>query len=102
MNKESAKNILGNVPEDKVFWVNDGRTLRNLQELSLALANMNEETFRYHVNKEKNDFRNWVKDVIKDEKLANDIAKIKSKKLMLERINKKINQLQSLISKINK
>ena len=96
MNKENAKNILGNVPEDKVFWLNDGRVLRNLQELSAALADISEETFAYHVNNEKNDFRSWIEYVVGDKKLANGIAKIKSKKLMLKKVDKRLNQLNSL------
>ena len=36
---------------------------------------MSDETFYYHSNQEKRDFSNWVQDVIKDEKLARDLAK---------------------------
>ena len=97
INKEDAKNILSNVPEDKNFLMNDGRTLRNLQELSAALADINEETFAYHVNNEKNDFKSWIEYVINDKKLANSIAKIKSKNLMLKKFDKRIAQLNSLI-----
>ena len=96
MNKENAKNILSNVPEDKIFWVNDGRILRNLNDLSSALADISEETFIYHVNKEKNDFKNWISEVVGDKKLANGIAKAKSKEHMLNKVNKRINQLESL------
>ena len=97
INKENAKNILSNVPEDKIFWVNDGRILRNLNELSSALADISEETFIYHANKEKNDFKNWISDVVGDKKLADDIAKTKSKEHILNKVNKRINQLNSLI-----
>ncbi len=34
---------------------------------------MSDETFSFHLNESKNDFRNWVKDVIGDEKLARDL-----------------------------
>ncbi|MEK6946644.1 MAG: hypothetical protein AABX32_03470 [Nanoarchaeota archaeon] len=95
--KEDAKNILSNVPEDKVFWLNNGGVLRNLQELSSALADISEETFGYYVNNEKNDFKNWVNDVIGDKKLADEIAKTKSKEHLLSRVNKRINQLNTLI-----
>ena len=97
MNKENAKNILSNVPEDKVFWVNDGRISRNLNELSSVLADISEETFAYHVNKEKNDFKNWISDVVGDKNLANDMAKAKSKEYILNKVNKRINKLNSLI-----
>ena len=49
--------------------------LRNMEELSHAFSNMGDEGFTHHVNTERNDFSNWVKDVIKDDKLARDLAK---------------------------
>ncbi len=68
-----ARKWLSDVPEDKRFWVHDGPVLKDLDELGEALRDMNEETFRYHLNEAKNDFSNWVRDVIGDEKLAGDL-----------------------------
>ena len=73
--KQDAERFLANVPEENVFRCCDGRTFRNMEELSHAFSTMGDEGFTYHANTEKNDFSNWVKDVIKDEKLARDIAK---------------------------
>jgi len=36
---------------------------------------MSEETFRYHSSEIKSDFRNWIYDVIGDEKLSSDLGK---------------------------
>ena len=71
--REQAKQLLAGVPEEYVFWCQDGRVLRNLKDLAEALETMTDETFRYHANAEKNDFANWVRDIIKDEKLARDL-----------------------------
>lgn len=65
-----------NVPEEKVFWVNDGRKIRNVIELAEALDNMKEKTFKLHVNKNKNDFSEWIRNVIGNEKLANEVARL--------------------------
>ncbi|MBI4304659.1 MAG: hypothetical protein HY665_10040, partial [Chloroflexi bacterium] len=73
--KSTAKGWLANVPEDKVFWCSDGRVLKNLAALEIALREMNDDTFRYHANDSKNDFSKWVKDVIGDEKLSRDLQK---------------------------
>ena len=62
MTKTVAQGMLGDVPQDKRFWCSDGRVLKNLPELEVALKEMSEETFRYHSNKAKNDFSMWVKD----------------------------------------
>jgi hypothetical protein len=97
INKETVKNILGSVPDEKNFWVNDGRVLRNLKDLSVALVDMDEDTFKHHVNKEKNDFKNWINDVIGDNKLAKDISKTKNQKVMENKINRRIEQLTKTI-----
>ena|SRR3990170_5888201 len=90
INADSALKILGDVPEDKVFWCSDGRVLKNLAELSIALAEMSDETFSYHSNDTKTDFSNWVKDVIGDEKLSIDLQKggsrLRASKAVFDRI----------------
>jgi len=40
-----------------------------------ALDLMNDETYTYHASREKNDFSNWIKDIIGDEKLARDLSR---------------------------
>jgi hypothetical protein len=73
--KQEAKRLLADVPEEYVFWCCDGQILRNLKELGDAINTMTDETYVFHVNPEKNDFANWVRDIIKDEMLANDLQK---------------------------
>lgn len=73
--KQDAERFLANVPDDNVFRCYDGRTFRNIEELGQAFRNMGDESFTHHVNTGKNNFSNWVKDVINDEKLARDLAK---------------------------
>jgi len=72
---EKLKDVTG----DKVFWVHDGGALKNLNELAEALRKMKNETFKYHVTSEKNDFYNWVRDVINDHELAGQIKAIKNR-----------------------
>lgn len=73
--KSEAEKFLANVPEQYVFWCNDGRVLRDMKELGEALTSMADETFAYHSNEAKKDFSNWVRDIIGDEKLAKDLEK---------------------------
>jgi hypothetical protein len=88
--EEVALKLLGDVPEDKRFYCSDGKVLKNLGELSKALAEMSDETFKYHSNDIKADFSNWVKDVIDDEKLSLDLKKagsrVRAGKVVSERI----------------
>jgi len=70
MTKAVSKSSLSDVPADKVFRCHDGRVIKNLDELGAALREMSEETFRYHVTIDRNDFSKWVEDVIGDRELS--------------------------------
>jgi predicted metal-dependent HD superfamily phosphohydrolase len=76
--KEQAQKFLPKVPEEYIFWCHDGRILHSMKELGDALNTMTDETYAFHANIEKNDFANWVRDVIKDERLAKDLQKASS------------------------
>ncbi len=90
VSKSIAQKWLGDVPEDKQFWCQDGRAFKNLQELWAGINEMSEEAFRAHVNESKNDFSNWVRDVIGDDKLAGDLrlsaARAQAAKSVADRI----------------
>ncbi|HTK04429.1 MAG TPA: hypothetical protein VL500_02505 [Candidatus Eisenbacteria bacterium] len=74
LTSEEAMNLLKNVPEEwQAFWCNHGTVLRNLADLSAALADMSAEEFAHHVNGEKNDFATWTEDVLGDATLANKL-----------------------------
>ena len=73
--QQEAKRLLGDAVEEYVFRCGDGSTLRNMKELGDALKTMADETYAFYANTEKNDFANWVKDIIKDERLAKDLQK---------------------------
>ena len=96
---EDAERILADASPEQCFWVNNGPIIRNLSEMANALACMKDEVFSHHVNKEKNDFGNWVRDVLKDEELANDIAKVKSKERILKKVQSRISKLDNKIKK---
>jgi hypothetical protein len=75
---EEANRRLRDVSEGKVFWCQDGRHLKNLKDLEEALGTMDPGTFHHHTGEGRNDFTNWVRDVISDDKLANDLSKAKN------------------------
>ena len=96
---EDAERILADASPEQCFWVNNGPVIKNLSEMSDFLASMNDDIFKHHVNKEKNDFGNWVRDVLKDEELANDIAKVKSRERILKKVQSRISKLNNKIKK---
>ena len=84
---------LKEAPADKYFYVHNGMTIKNLDELAVALNLMDRETFEYHVNNDKNDFSNWVDAIINEKTLAKELLDIKSKNASAERIRKYMNKL---------
>ena len=91
---KKRKYPLVNAPEENLFWVCDGRVLRNIKDLAIALQEMSEETYRFHANETKNDFSNWVKDILKDSRLAASLKKAKSRKDALKKIKNKLRNIK--------
>ena len=87
--KQQAQKLLRDVSEEHVFYCVDGRVARNLEDLQNALANMSDDTFSCHANPDKNDFANWVADVIGDEKLAGDIREAADHLQALEAVSQR-------------
>lgn len=90
--KPYPRRFLRNVSPENSLWIINGDILRSLRELIKELKIMNEEAFRFHVNKEKNDFAKWVREVIGDRKLAAKLRKAKTRDKALRFINERIKQ----------
>jgi hypothetical protein len=71
--KPDRARILADIDGDKRFFCQNGCVIQNLTELIDCLNQMTEEVFRHHVTSEKNDFCNWIRDVLGDEKLAGEL-----------------------------
>ena len=94
VSKNEARRYLCDAAPEQCFWVNNGPILKNLEELANALPDMNDETLNHHVNSEKNDFSSWIKDIIGDNKLANDLLSSKSKESAVKKIRNRLNSLR--------
>ncbi len=86
----NIKKILGDVPEDKSFFLHDGIRLRNLEDLREELRFMNNEEFLSYVNNEKNDFANWIEYVVGDKELADRLRMTKDKEKTFNLINSRL------------
>lgn len=96
---DESVQYLQDVPAENAFWVQDGRVLKNLDELHMALSEMSDETFQHHVNDEKNDFHNWVRDIVNDQMLAKELAKVKDRKAAHKRVKARVEKLHKSWSK---
>ena len=77
--KQEAQRLLSNVPETYAFHSTTGRVLYNMNDLGEELKAMEDDSYALHVNNTKNDFINWVRDIIKDESLARDLLRSKDR-----------------------
>ncbi|MFT4303145.1 MAG: hypothetical protein ACMXYG_01150 [Candidatus Woesearchaeota archaeon] len=66
------------VNADLAFYCCNGSVFYCLNDLYAGLIIMDDRAFNFHVNKEKNDFYNWILYVFKEEELAKSVKKIKS------------------------
>ena len=88
------KSWLDDVPADKVFWCHDGKIIRNMTELALALQEMSIECYMYHANDVKNDFSTWVQEVIGDITLARQLSKASQKDAATRNVDSRLKTLR--------
>ncbi len=94
--KNKAHQYVADVPCEKVFWSHDGRTFKNLQELALGLISMDNETYMFHVNNNKNDFAHWVKEVVGDREMAKELDDAMSRSDASEKVTARVSYLNSI------
>jgi hypothetical protein len=68
----------------KYFFLHEGGELKSLEELFIELQAMEPRVWEHHVNAERNDFANWVRDVMGDRYLAHKISNVTAKDDLLK------------------
>ncbi|MBU0758467.1 MAG: hypothetical protein KKF44_10450 [Nanoarchaeota archaeon] len=94
---ENAEKYLSNAPSERAFFVCDGTCLLSLEDTSKFLKTVKKEVFTFHVNKDKNDFYNWIKEIIGDTALAGSIKNLKTSKSMSEKISRRVKELKKTV-----
>lgn len=73
--KAAGKKTLIKARGPACFWTRDGLILENLITLRQALKSMSEDEFNFHVTKDRNDFADWVEQVLEDSECAAALRK---------------------------
>ena len=77
------------ISPDKYFYVfGGGPSVKGLQDLHYYLGTITERQFWHHVGEGKNDFANWVRDVLKENRLAIELCKTEVREEMIDIIKK--------------
>jgi hypothetical protein len=71
------------VTPEQYFILRNGQPVRSLKELIEILEYIDDTTFDHHVNEYRNDFSNWIRDVIGDAELADDVEHAEDRPGML-------------------
>ncbi|MCJ7655508.1 MAG: hypothetical protein MUO97_09485 [Dehalococcoidia bacterium] len=91
--------LLADVPKEYAFRCHDGLILQSMKQLGSALNSMTDETYVFHANTKKNDFSNWVRDIIGDEKLAKDLEKVTDRTQAAKQASSRVGVLSRKLSK---
>jgi len=95
---QDAERFLNQVSAENGFQCSDGRVIRSLRELEDALAEMTASTFARHVSSGKNEFADWVRDVLGDTQLAQEIHEQRNRAHSAKSIARRIFFLRSQIA----
>ncbi len=87
MTIDTTERLLEDVPEDYAFRLQD-KSLKNLKTLTQHLSLLNEAVFSQHVNEQKNDFYNWVRDVYKHKEFSSELVDCSTKEAVLQCVQK--------------
>jgi len=91
--------FLEDVPERYAFYLKNGKKLLNIKELAEELEKMEDSVFYHHVTPERNDFHNWIRDIVLDLELAERILNAKTKEEAAEIVKKRIKEIERRIKK---
>lgn len=87
---KKTNSVKSDVDQTKFFWLSNGRSLKNLNELADVLDSNDMAIWNFHVTADKNDFANWIEGVFEDVALGKAIRKVKNPKTAAKRIRAEI------------
>jgi len=84
----------------------EGFFARSLEEFWWTLKEMPQEVIEFHLKEDNNDFEEWVRNILKDHKLADELKKIKEtkgadKEEIVKAVGKRLNK-QKIVVKATK
>ncbi len=90
--------ILSDCYSSDVFVFHDGFRAANIHALLGQINFSSEESFRYHVNNvtKKNDFAQWIAEVLGDYHLANELRDVFDKKKYVRIMKRRVEYLDKL------
>jgi hypothetical protein len=70
------ENQQGGIAIEDFFHTNDGYILKTTHELYYYLNNCSDDEYLHHANSQRNDFAQWVRNILKYPQLADELLKV--------------------------
>jgi len=87
--------FLEDVSWDSSLKLSNGKTVHGLEQLPIVIKFSDDEVFLTHVTADKNDFANWIREVIGDVELADKLLPIKTKDEFLKFMDQAISEIKN-------
>lgn len=94
---QEARQFLQGVDPSVAFYINGGGLVNSLEELAAALVSMEDQTYKFHANSDKNDFANWIKEIVKDQNLAKEMLRARNRTSAARKVSSRIQLLKEMI-----
>lgn len=94
-----ARRFVARVSVKDSFWLCTNENLRSLSHIAAALEKVDDDVFRYHVTREKNDFEVWIREIVRDKELAREISRVKTKDTLIRKINERIQYVKKIVDR---
>ncbi len=89
-----------NIPRYKRFFCVNGREAETLFDLRNILLDMSDSDFHHHTNG-RNDFSNWIRDILHKDELAEKLRQKQEKKDVLSLIEEEMEREKSEYPPVN-
>jgi hypothetical protein len=77
------------VPPDKILKLHNDMLVVTPTSLYSEIEAMKDSDYEYHVNENKNDFADWIRDAVGDEELADHLDNTKDRKEIIDLLDKR-------------
>ncbi len=91
---ETAQGVKEQAEPELALWLSNGTAVTGLKELASALKKMSTSDYKEHVNPERNDIAEWVREILNDDQLARKLRQAKGKIQAAKAIEKEIDALK--------
>ena len=68
------------------FYFNNGQTASNMKGLIKVLSTSGDEIYNYHVNADRNDFYNWIKEGLNHPEVAEAIKGASDREHLIKKL----------------